>query len=115
MEKYMNDIDTSFNDLIECIKNNEKYKEYLKIKEILLKDEEINSLIKDIKKLQKKITKDEFYKRDCTLDKKKLNQKLEQLNNYPIYIDFCNIQSDLNNMFQIIKNTIEKCLYDITN
>ena len=57
MEKYMNDIIKKVDELIKLIKESKEYKEYLNLKGILRKDEDITSLIEEIKKSQRNIVR----------------------------------------------------------
>lgn len=94
-------------ELIELIKNSPNYKRYIELKEIMSKNKEIMSLIKDIKKLEQTIIKKEHNNLDTKEEEYKLKLLKEELNSYPIYLEYSYIQEDLNNDFQNIKKIIE--------
>ena len=49
MVNYMNDIENIFNELVNSIRENDKFKKYKILKNKLEKDKEINKLINEIK------------------------------------------------------------------
>lgn len=107
MDNILNQVD----ELIELIKDNQKYIEYKNLKKKIQEDEEIMNLIKDIKKYQKEIVRNG----QNDILENKISTNLEKLDNIPIYVRFNSLQVELNDMFQIIKTSIEKCINDITN
>ena len=111
----MNDILDSSDKLIEAIKNSDLYKRYIYLKEQMINDKEINVLIKEIKSLQKKIVIETNNGNDISIYEDEINKKIESLNNFPLYVEYDYVQKDLNEELQIIKNTIESCINDITN
>ena len=46
---------------------------------------------------------------------KEINILLSELENYPLYIEYDNIQKNLNIDLQVIKNSIENTINKITN
>ncbi len=94
-------------ELIELIKNNYNYKRYAELKEIMSSNKSIMSLMKEIKKLEQCIVKKEYNKLDTNEEEKKLKLLKEELNSYPIYLEYSYLQEDLNNDFQNIKKIIE--------
>lgn len=114
MAKYIDSILEKSDELISAIKDSKDYKRYINLKEIIRKDEEIMGLIDEVKTYQKMIIKLNDVEQTRLLEQK-INEILEKLDTIPIYVEYNYLQTDLNEMFQIIKNTIEKCLYNITN
>ncbi len=110
----MNDIKKDFDSLIDTIKSSKEYNNYLYLRDLMLKDTEIMTLINEVKLLQKKIVNSTSYS-----DKKAFNDKitknLKKLNDYPIYTEYSNCQDELNNTFQIIKESLEKEISKILN
>ena len=114
-ERYINNILDKFDELIDIIKNSSDYKKYKSLQEIMKNDKEIMNLIDEVKACQKQIVKLRISGDDITELESIISSNLEKLNNIPIYVEYSYLQADLNELFQIIKNTTEKCLEDITN
>ncbi len=115
MVKYMNDITSKTEELVASIKNSEDYKEYIELRDLMSKDKDILRLIEEVKSLQKKIIKKEYNREDTTLLKDELIKKQEQLEMYPIYCEYNDLQSKLNVEIQVIKDTLEVLINKITN
>ncbi len=110
----MNDIELKSNELIESIKDSELYKRYILLKEKMLQDKEISTLIEQVKTLQKKAVKESNKGNDINSIEEDIKTKIDKLNSIPLYVDYDNTMKDLNDELQIIKNTIERCINDIT-
>ena len=108
MGKSMNKIIDKVDELIEIIKNSVEYKKYLEMKLKIIENSEIMTLIDEVKCLQKKIINESYKGNEIFIYEKKLNDIIETLNSYPIYVEFNDLQEDLNEQFQYIKNTIQK-------
>lgn len=115
MVKYMNSILSKTDELVNEIRKSSDYKKYIELREIIKQDKQIMGLIDEIKKIQKQIVRDKQKKSDISNLEIDLQNKLEELEQNPIYVEFNYIQNDLNNMLQTIKNLIEKHINDITN
>ncbi len=102
-------------EMISIIQSSDEYKKYMEISSKMAQDEEIMTLIHEIKELQKKIVKEESMGHDINLIEEDINKKIKLLEEYPIYLDYMYLQEDLNNTMQMIKESIEKYLYNITN
>lgn len=106
----MNDILSKVDEIIDYIKDSDLYKKYLFIENQMNNNQEIKSLVNDIKKLQKQAVHEQYLnnndKKVKELDEK-INNKLEKLNTIPLYSEYINIKEELNNIFSNIKNTIE--------
>lgn len=116
MENLTNDeILIKVDNLIKEVKNLNEYKNYIKLKEEISKNEEINNLITEIKKLNKEITKLSTLKEN-TINKEAYYQKLlDQLENIPLYKQYTYAKEDLNNILLIIKNNIDNYIKKLTN
>lgn len=118
MEKFVNkEILKEVDEMITMIHQSEKYRRYEQIKEKLKKNEEIMQWITQYKKIQKQLVKAEYEKQ---MDQKtEYDQQLkdiqEQLNQYPIYIDYLELQEELNQLFQQIKVSFDQYLERILN
>ena len=115
MVKYMNSILSKTDELVNEIRKSSDYEKYIELREIIKQDKQIMGLIDEIKKIQKQIVRDKQKKSDISNLEIDLQNKLEELEQNPIYVEFNYIQNDLNNMLQTIKNLIEKHINDITN
>ena len=64
-------------------------------------------LILDIKKCQKDIVNKQYRNEDITALEEKIKNDLDELNSYPIYLEYSYLQEDLNNLFQSIRGILE--------
>lgn len=106
-------INNSVNDLFESINNSKEYQDYLKIKEVLEKDQNIISLIEEIKVLQQESVNlefngDEKYKE---IDKV-IEEKANILNNNPTYQEYLNKIEDFNNILTTSSKMLENYVKD---
>jgi cell fate (sporulation/competence/biofilm development) regulator YmcA (YheA/YmcA/DUF963 family) len=99
-------------ELFNTIENTKEYIEYKEIKELLINDEEIMNLIKEIKKLQKKATHEEASHQTIY---KLIQEKINNLNSYSLYHEFITKKENLNDILAFVTNTINKYLEDIIN
>jgi len=106
---------TKTDEIIDIIKNSEEYKKYIEVSSKLKEHKEIMTLIDEVKTLQKKLVKEKSLKRDITSIDEEINKKLEQLEGYPIYLEYIYLQEDLNNSIQLVKEGIENYINNITN
>lgn len=115
MEKRLNNIKEEITDLVEYIKNSEKYKRYLVVKEKMFKDKTIMDKINKVKENQKKIVNLEYNKKDASIEKEEIDKILEELNTYPIYTEYSYLVEDLNYEIKYIKETLEIEINKIVN
>ena len=109
MEKLM--IDKSIDELFNSIENSNVYKRYKEIENILSKDTELLNLINEIKELEKKATKLEHIGNTEYKDIDKIiKDKLNILNNKPIYIEYLNRMNELNDELAASSKMIEDYL-----
>ena len=108
MEKYMNDkILDKTNELVDFIKKSENLKKYQELKEQVKENNEIMNLINEVKTLQKEAVKKEYYNEDVTEINTEINNKLKELDEYPIYKEMTYLEEDLNNLFGTIKDILD--------
>lgn len=102
-------INDKLEDLFKAIEESSEYNNYLKIGKILEQDEEIKVLIDEIKALQKEAVKLE-YKNDLRYKEvdKKIKEKVDILNNKPIYKEYLRRMNTFNNILSESSNNIEK-------
>ena len=80
------------------------------IKERMKDNKEINNLIEEIRVLQKRMANNK------NLDlEEELKMKNELLNNIPIYREYLNTIDEINNVFNIIENELNKYFSDKVN
>lgn len=102
-------------EIIDIIRESDEYKKYLQVSNKLKNHDEIMNLINEIKSLQKEIVKDKSLNKDTTNIDNEINKKLNQLEEYPIYLEYIYLQEDLNNSIQLVKEGIENYINSITN
>ncbi len=110
----MNDIKEKTNQLIDSIESNSLYKRYLLLKEEMLNDKKITSIISEVKTLQKKLIKNQSLGIDISSLDEEIKEKINLLNDIALYVEYDNTQKELNLLLQNIKSTIESCINDIT-
>ncbi len=115
MVKYVNDILTKTNELVDAIKESRNYKRYKEVKELISKDSKITTLIDEVKLLQKKIVKENAIGNDVSNINDELNKKINDLECFPLYLEYNYLQSELNIEMQVIRDSIEVALNKITN
>ena len=95
-------------EIINLIEQSTEYKKYLLLKEKMNDNKEIKRLINEIKVLQKDVTH--------KLDKKDLlKEKMDKLNSFPLYREYNNTLSELNNTYAIIESMINNYFSDKLN
>ena len=104
----MNDIEEKIDELFDELKNKDIYVNYVRVKEELKNNKEINEIINQIKRLQKICTNNDDPKLEDEI--KKL---YDALNSYPIYQSYLNLKDLLNEELIIIKNQFENYFKDI--
>lgn len=102
-------MESNLEKLFNAIENSKAYQEYIKMKNILDKDQSIKELIDEIKELEKQATYleyigDEKYKE---IDLKIAN-KTDILNNKPVYQEYLNRMNELNDELAISTDMISK-------
>lgn len=95
-------------EIINLIEQSAEYKKYLLLKEKMNDNKEIKRLINEIKVLQKDVTH--------KLDKKDLlKEKMDELESFPLYREYNNTLSELNNTYAIIESMINNYFSDKLN
>lgn len=111
MENLNKDIDACLSDIIDFIINSKEYKTALELKEKMSNNQEITSLIKDIKDLQKKYIKSNYSKKYEI----ELNKKNERINSIPIYSIYNNNLKVVNEMISIVNDELNNYFYKKLN
>lgn len=107
MENFYNNLD----ELIDYIKNTIEYKKCLELKSRMSSNSNINILIEEIKKMQKKYIKSN-YDLNIKLELDKLN---EELNNIPIYITYSENLEKVNQMISYVNDELSDYFYKVLN
>jgi len=116
MENFLNNkIIEKAVEIVELIKNSDLYKDYINVSSKMKNNKEIMGLIDEVKEIQKQIVKEEYKGIDISSLEYDLNEKLEKLDTYPIYLDYKELQEQLNEEIQMIREKIEKHINEITN
>ena len=115
MEKRLSDIKDEINSLVDYIKDSDKYKRYIIVRDKIHSNKDIMDKIKRIKSLQKEIVKLEYNKQDIKEKDKEIDLLLEELNTYPIYVEYDYLVEDLNYEMKYIKDTLEEEINKIVN
>ena len=102
-------IENKMNELFESITSSTEYQAYLNIGSVLENNEEINTLVKEIKTLQQKSVELE-YKGDSSYQEidKIIEEKVKTLNEKPIYQEYLRRMNEFNDILTQSSSTIEK-------
>ena len=98
--------------LVKIIKDNNDYKEYLKLKEKIKDDEEIMEHIDKVKVLQKSYVKSAYLDNKI---KQELDNELARLESIPLYKEYLIKEKKINNIMINIKEGLNIIFEDILN
>lgn len=116
MENFVNkDILDQVDLIISSIKNSDTYKYFVEVSEKLEKNDKAISMIKEVKKLQKQVVKLEIEKKDTSLMDEKISKLIAELDRIPLYNEYVNLQKELDDIFQMIKNKLDDYFLDKLN
>lgn len=102
-------IENKIDNLFNSIKESKEYKSYLEIGNVLEKDEEIKTLVSEIKQLQMKSVELE-YKKDSAYKEidKEIEEKVKQLNQKPHYQEYLKRINKFNDILSESSKNIEE-------
>lgn len=102
-------IQNKIDELFDTIKNSKEYIAYQNIGEVLKNNEEVNSLVEEIKQLQQESVKleEENNPKYKEIDKV-IEEKVNTLNNIPVYQEYLRRMDEFNDIIASSKNNIEK-------
>ena len=110
-----NKVLSKIDEIIDYIKDSNTYKRFIFIEEEMNKNKELMNLISNIKIIQKDLVRKENKGINTTeLNKEYISLKNE-LNSYPIYIEYNELLEELDNTYQEIKYIIENYLNNKLN
>ena len=92
--------------LVQTIKQDELYQTYLQLSEKMRQNDAIMELIDAIKKMQRQIVRGNLSKEEITVLEEAIKEKEKRLESYPLYLDFIEVQKELDGLFQLVRNTI---------
>ena len=98
-------------EVILCITNSLEYQKCLTIKEKMGKNEELMSMIRKVKELQKKYVKSHY---DENI-KKELDDLESQLNEIPIYVVYLQNLEIVNEKIEYVKDSLNDYFYQLFN
>ncbi len=105
----MNKIDQKINELISLISNQEEVLRYNEIEKELHQNELIKNKIDAFKKLQKKMVIYEHHNNHVPDEvNERYNEAYYELLDIPIYNEYIHLQSEINELLQLITSIIEE-------
>ena len=106
-------IQTKIDELFDNIKNSKEYIAYQNIGEVLNKNEEVNNLVNEIKKLQQDSVhlEEENNPKYKEVDKL-IEEKVNTLNNIPVYQEYLRRMNEFNDIIATSRNNIEEYIND---
>lgn len=108
------EINDAFDELISTIKKSDIYLKYDHVLEQVKVNDDINTCIKDIKLIQKKLVKEEHTNgQNVTLLENELNLKNKELYGIPLYNDYIDASLELDNLISSVRIKIENYLNDL--
>ena len=97
-------------DVVLCITESQEFKECIRLKEKMDKNEEIKELVQSIKNLQKKYVRSE----DLSV-KEELDDLQDKLESIPIYISYQQNLAEVNKRIELIKDELNEYFYKTLN
>lgn len=110
-----NSIVSKIDEIIDSIKDSKEYQNYLFLFDKLSKNDRCNSLIKQVKTLQKELVKKQANGQNVNELEEKINKLVSELNTIPLYVEFVDKQHDLNKIYQSIKIRLDNYFNDLFN
>lgn len=103
MEKYLsNDTEKALSNLINHIKEDDDYKNCLRLKKVMNDDKDLTKIINEVKSLQKKYIRSNYDK----VIKEKLKEKENLLNSNTTFIEYNYYLDKINSKIDMIKNEL---------
>ncbi len=96
-------------ELFQAIQESKEYQSYLNIGSVIEQDDEIVSLVNEIKKLQQKSVELEYHHDEKYKEiDREIESKVQDLNNRPIYQEYLRRMDEFNDIIAESSNQIEK-------
>ena len=106
----MEELNRNLDEVVNCIKNSKEYKKCIELKSKMDTNDEINSLVKEIKLKQKKYIRSND---SNILEELKLLE--EKLNSIPIYHIYLENLKEVNNMINYVKDELNDYFQELLN
>ena len=106
----MEKLNKSLDEVVDCIKNSKEYKKCIELKEKMDSNEEVNSLVKEIKTNQK-----EYIKSNDPNILSELKSLENSLNSIPIYHVYTINLEKVNEMINYVKDELNDYFIDLLN
>lgn len=106
----MEKLNKSLDEVVLCIKNSKEYKKCIELKEKMKSNDEINSLVKEIKLKQKK-----YIKSNDPNILSELNELEEKLNSIPIYHVYNENLEKVNSYINYVKDELNDYFIELLN
>lgn len=106
----MEKLNKSLDEVVDCIKNSKEYKKCIELKEKMDSNEEVNSLVKEIKTKQK-----EYIKSNDPNILSELKSLENSLNSIPIYHVYTINLEKVNEMINYVKDELNDYFIDLLN
>ena len=108
MVRQMNDIEEKIDELFDDFEKSKLYKDYLRVQGKMANDEEIMSIINEIKKFQKISANN----KDKSVELK-INGLYKKLESYPIYQSYLIMHDEIEEELFMIKEIFDKYFMDL--
>ena len=95
-------------EIINNIEQSDEYQKYLQLKMQIDNCKELKKIINEVKILQKDVV-------HHVTSENKLKEKLNELNNNPLYREYINTLDEINNLYMIIENELNNYFTKIFN
>ena len=106
----MEKLNRSLDEVVDCIKNSKEYKKCIEVKEKMNSNDEINSLVKEIKLKQKK-----YIRTNDSNILRELNELEERLNCIPIYHIYTENLEKVNYYINYVKDELNEYFDNLLN
>lgn len=106
----MEKLNRSLDEVVDCIKNSKEYKKCIELKEKMNSNDEINSLVKEIKLKQKK-----YIRTNDSNILSELNELEEKLNCIPIYHIYTENLEKVNYYIIYVKDELNEYFNNLLN
>ena len=106
----MEKLNKSLDEVVLCIKNSKEYKKCIELKEKMKSNDEINSLVKEIKLKQKK-----YIRTNDSNILSELNELEERLNCIPIYNVYTKNLEKVNEYINYVKDELNDYFIELLN
>ncbi len=94
-------------EIVQFLQEGEEYQTYLQLRKKMEDHPKIPSLIAEIKKIQKELVQKTMRKEDTKQERDKIIELEKELEAIPLYVDFLQVQQELNTIFVSLHDRIE--------